>query len=177
MKLVVMSLVAAVAGQAPPTTPTWFLKTGLQGGFTERSAECGQISGSVTEAGNGPIVIPESEPADICINFPPRPDANLKGGWRHDRGVKGDCTDGCCDFLPPTKKARAPKVHPTWFQTEGDCSNTAAAITGPIYLQGEDSEERTLCIQVSAEGEFAVHRGVMGNCRGRCCIYYGKREE
>merc|ERR1712105_133620 len=129
----------------------------------------------IRDIGDGPIVIPESQEANICINFPPVPERNLKGGWRHDRGEKGACTSGCCDFQPPTSK-KVEKIHPTWFETKSDCSESSGAVTGPIYFHGAERQEKTLCIQINADGEFAVHRGELGTCRYGCCIFYGGRE-
>jgi len=175
--LVMMSLVAAAwAQQAPPPTPTWFLQSGFSGTFSERSKECGKVVKGQSDIGDGPIVIPEGKEATICINFPPRPDAGLPGGWRHDRGEKGACTSGCCDFQPPTSK-KVEKVHPTWFETSSDdCSDSSSAITGPIYFNGANGTKKTLCIQVNKEGDFAVHKGVLDTCRYNCCIFYGTRE-
>merc|ERR1712226_1418697 len=173
--LVLVSLVATAWAQGAPTTPTWFLQDGFSGGFTERSKKCGEVSTGQSEIGDGPIVIPESQEANICINFPPVPERNLKGGWRHDRGEKGACTSGCCDFQPPTSK-KVEKIHPTWFETKSDCSDSSGAVTGPIYFHGAERQEKTLCIQINADGEFAVHRGELGTCRYGCCIFYGGRE-
>merc|ERR1712055_76562 len=89
--LVLVSLVAATwAQQAPLPTPNWFLQDGFTGEFSERSAKCKEVSAGISDISPGPIVIPEDQPANIRIFFPPRPEEGLKGGWRHDRGQKGD---------------------------------------------------------------------------------------
>merc|ERR1719163_589530 len=72
----------------PPAAPEWFLREGLTGSFSERTAVC------IEEANSTPqlptlILIPENNKAEICINFPPRTLSDgrqLKGGWRHDIG-------------------------------------------------------------------------------------------
>jgi len=135
--LVLVSLVAAVAAQeAAPKTPLWFLETTLTGAFKERSNTCKDLLVKNTEVASfGPIFIPENEAADICIRFPARD--TLPETWRHDRGSKGACANGCCEFLPPLKNPPPPAAQPTWFSTQSDCSDTSAAITAPTLFQGK----------------------------------------
>lgn len=100
-----LSLVATMAEaqeeEGPKPTPIWYLDASLTGDFSERSAKCGEMYlERKAEASQGPILIPANTPADICINFPARTQEDgteLKGGWRHDRGAKGDCANGCCE--------------------------------------------------------------------------------
>ena len=126
---------------APLSPPVWFLEADLQGSFAERSAQCAELFPSREAASSkGPIFIPETSAANICINFPPRvlPDGKeLKGGWRHDQGDKGACANGCCEFKPPTKKAAEPAIHPTWFETTSDCATPTATNTAPLLFQGK----------------------------------------
>ena len=106
-----LPLLALAAAQTPTDsatdapekkpTPVWYIDSSLKGTFSERSTACGQryqeMKGS---ASDGPILIPANTPADICINFPARTQEDgteLAGGWRHDRGAKGDCANGCCE--------------------------------------------------------------------------------
>ena len=135
----------APEGAAPPAPlppPTWFLETTLVGTFGERSAQCEELFPKYKEtASNGPIFIPEDSDADICINFPPRTledGRELKGGWRHDKGAKGACANGCCEFQPPTKAAPAKVDHPSWFETSSDCSDDKNVVKGaPILFKGK----------------------------------------
>ena len=135
----------APEGAAPPAPlppPTWFLETTLVGTFGERSAQCEELFPEYKEtASNGPIFIPEDSDADICINFPPRTledGRELKGGWRHDKGAKGACANGCCEFQPPTKAAPAKVDHPSWFETSSDCSDDKNVVKGaPILFKGK----------------------------------------
>merc|ERR1711874_484020 len=100
--VVVTVLVSLVAAAAAQETPLWFLETTLTGSFKERSATCkGLLGDRAEEASVGPIFIPENQPADICIRFPARD--TLPETWRHDRGARGACANGCCEFLPPLK--------------------------------------------------------------------------
>ena len=105
------------------------------------AAQCAELFPSREAASSkGPIFIPETSAANICINFPPRvlPDGKeLKGGWRHDQGDKGACANGCCEFKPPTKKAAEPAIHPTWFETTSDCATPTATNTAPLLFQGK----------------------------------------
>jgi hypothetical protein len=146
--VVLVCLVAAAAGQdtttpVPLSPPVWFLESGLEGSFAERSAKCAELfPAREADSSKGPIFIPEDLPASICINFPPRvlPDGKeLKGGWRNDQGEKGACANGCCEFKPPTKKPAEPASHPTWFETTtGDCASPPAATnSAPLLFQGK----------------------------------------
>ena len=151
---VLVCLVAAAAGvpqeesatPAPLTPPVWFLEAGLQGSFSERSAQCAELFPSrEASSSKGPIFIPQNAAASICINFPPRtlPDGKeLKGGWRNDQGEKGACANGCCEFKPPTKKQAEPAAHPTWFETTtGDCASPPDATNNaPLLFQGKVSK-------------------------------------
>merc|ERR1712105_153066 len=155
--LVYVSLVAAAWAQGAPTTPTWFLQYGFSGGFTERSKKCGEVSTGQSEIGDGPIVIPESQEANICINFPPVPERNLKGGWRHDRGEKGACTSGCCDFQPPTSK-KVEKIHPTWFETKSFAATALVPSLAPSTSTGQ-RDRRRLCVFRSTRMESSQYTG------------------
>ena len=136
--LVLVSLVAAVAAQEAPKTPLWFLETSLTGAFSERSNQCKTLLGDNKDVASfGPIFIPGNSAADICIRFPARD--TLPETWRHDRGQKGACANGCCEFLPPLKNPPPPAPQPTWFTTESGCSDTSAAITAPTLFQGQVS--------------------------------------
>ena len=137
--LVLVSLVAAAAAQeAAPKTPLWFLETSLTGAFKERSNQCKALLGDNKEVASfGPIFIPENSAADICIRFPARND--LPETWRHDRGQKGACANGCCEFLPPLKNPPPPAPQPTWFSTQSDCADASAAINAPTLFQGKVS--------------------------------------
>merc|ERR1712243_502468 len=89
MSVVLVSLVAAAAAQEAKPTPLWFLETTLTGSFKERSNQCKDLlAGRQEEASLGPIFIPET--------------------WRHVRGNKGACANGCCEFLPPLKNPPPP---------------------------------------------------------------------
>merc|ERR1712082_83506 len=176
LKFLLVSLVAAACAQEQKPTPTWFLKTGLSGNFAVRSALCKEIfkeGGDETRsASTGPIFVPEGTPADICVRFPPTD--TLKGGWRHDQGEQGACSDGCCEFLPPVSNIDElrEKPQPTWFETSDDCSNTGAAKAAPILFKGEFEERKTICFK-KEDGSFELQQGQLGNCGGDCCIFYG----
>ena len=145
-RFVIVCLVAVVSGVPqgqPPANPLpppqWFLKPGLTGTFSERTAVCRDVA-DATPASPTLILIPEEDPAEICINFPARtlPDGRqLKGGWRHDIGEKGACANGCCSFNPPTKKAREGVNHPAWFESAGDCSAPANVFNAPFLFKGQ----------------------------------------
>jgi len=161
-------------------TPIWYLDSVLTGDFTERSTKCGQnYAERKSEASNGPILIPANTPADICINFPDRTQEDgteIKGGWRHDRGAKGDCANGCCEFNPPISNIQ-PKKQPTWFATlTGECDDTAGAIKAPILFHGKEKEEKTVCI-LNKSDEFEAKRGFLGGCGSGCCLFFGPGEE
>merc|ERR1712243_396852 len=111
MSVVLVSLVAAAAAQEAKPTPLWFLETTLTGSFKERSNQCKDLlAGRQEEASLGPIFIPETSDAHICIRFPARD--TLPETWRHDRGNKGACANGCCEFLPPPNKPPPPLPQP-----------------------------------------------------------------
>jgi len=171
---VLVSLVAAVSAQEappPPQTPLWFLETSLTGAFKDRSNTCKTLLESNKEVASfGPIFIPETSPADICIRFP-APDERPET-WRHDKGSRGACANGCCEFLPPLKNPPPPAAQPTWFSTESDCSDVSAAITAPTLFQGKDRDAKKICFQLE-DGSFELRDGFLGNCGGSCCIFYG----
>jgi hypothetical protein len=179
------SLPQAPAGeQKPLEPPTWFLETSLEGKFAERSAECKKLFPEYESvASKGPIFIPEDADADICINFPAKTITREDGttrelpqAWRHDRGSKGACSNGCCEFRPPTKSAPAPVDHPSWFETSSDCSNPTNVVEGsPILYQGKNGDEKNICILKEDGYEFT--QGALGNCGGACCIFYPAPEE
>merc|ERR1711953_26792 len=160
-------------------TPIWYLDPTLTGGFTERSTECGQnYAARKSEASDGPILIPANTPADICINFPSRTKEDgteIKGGWRHDRGAKGDCANGCCEFNPPISNIQ-PKQQPSWFFTLSDCTDTAGAITAPILFHGKEKDQKTVCI-LNKSGAFELKTGFLGGCGSGCCLFFGPGEE
>jgi len=172
-KIVLVSLVAAATAQeGPKPTPLWFLETSLTGSFKERSNTCkGLLAENQDEASLGPIFIPENSEAHICIRFPARD--TLPETWRHDRGNKGACANGCCEFLPPLKNPPPPAPQPTWFTTESDCSDTSAAITAPTLFQGKELDPKKICFQLE-DGSFEYREGILGNCGGPCCIFYGE---
>jgi len=155
----------------PPAAPEWFLREGLTGSFSERTAVC------IEEANSTPqlptlILIPENNKAEICINFPPRTLSDgrqLKGGWRHDIGKKGACANNCCSFDPPTKKANNIQ-HSEWF--EGDCSSAPAnKWTAPFLFQGQNGEVKSVC--VDRDGKLEQVEGKLSNCGiSNCCIMY-----
>jgi hypothetical protein len=177
LKFLLASLVAAASAQ--DATPTWFLKTGLTGTFSERSEACKAIfkegGNEARSASDGPIFVPEGTPADICIRFPAT--ETLKGGWRHDKGEQGACSDGCCEFLPPVSNLDElrTKPQPTWFEFSGDCSNTGAAKAAPILFKGKFEESKTICFK-KEDGSFVRQNGQLGNCGGSCCIFYGDQQ-
>merc|ERR1712243_84784 len=171
MSVVLVSLVAAAAAQEAKPTPLWFLGTTLTGSFKERSNQCKDLlAGRQEEASLGPIFIPETSDAHICIRFPRD---TLPETWRHDRGNKGACANGCCEFLPPLKNPPPPAPQPTWFTTESDCSDTSAAITAPTLFQGQELDPKKICFQLE-DGSFEYREGILGNCGGPCCIFYGE---
>eukprot|EP00090_Calanus_glacialis_P004989 TRINITY_DN1380_c0_g1_i1.p1 TRINITY_DN1380_c0_g1~~TRINITY_DN1380_c0_g1_i1.p1 ORF type:complete len:180 (+),score=35.57 TRINITY_DN1380_c0_g1_i1:110-649(+) len=171
--LVLVSLVAAAAAQeAAPKTPLWFLETSLTGAFKERSNQCKALLGDNKEVASfGPIFIPENSAADICIRFPARND--LPETWRHDRGQKGACANGCCEFLPPLKNPPPPAPQPTWFSTQSDCADASAAINAPTLFQGKELDPKKICFQLE-DGSYEYREGILGNCGGPCCIFYGE---
>merc|ERR1712215_226089 len=156
----------------PPQTPLWFLETSLTGEFKDRSNTCKTLLASNKEVASvGPIFIPETSPADICIRFPARD--GRPETWRHDKGSRGACANGCCEFLPPLKNPPPPAPQPTWFSTDSDCSDTSAAITAPTLFQGKELDPKKICFQLE-DGSFELRDGILGNCGGPCCIFYGE---
>jgi len=180
--VLVFGLVAVASGlpQAPadaprPAPPVWFLETSLDSGsFSERSARCGELSpGKATS--DGPIFIPEDQNAWICINFPPRTLSDgrqLKGGWRHDKGNKGICVNGCCEFQPPTKAKPKAVDHPNWFEPVTDCSNPTTINDAPLLFKGSNGDAKQVCIEDPETGDYRLDSGALANCGGECCIFY-----
>merc|ERR1711874_608140 len=155
--VVVTVLVSLVAAAAAQETPLWFLETTLTGSFKERSATCkGLLGDRAEEASVGPIFIPENQPADICIRFPARD--TLPETWRHDRGARGACANGCCELLPPLKNP------------------PPAAIAAPTLFQGAELDPKKICFQLEG-GSFEYREGFLANCGGPCCIFYGEAPE
>ena len=136
-EVLVCGLLAAVSAQSErPPTPLWFLENSLSGAFRARSAECEKLAPSREGvSSNGPIFIPEDKAADICIYFPATD--SRKAAWRHDRGSKGACANGCCEFKPPLKNPPAPVDHPDWFETTSDCSNPTNVNNAPVLFKGQ----------------------------------------
>jgi len=125
-------------------------------------------------ASDGPILIPANTPADICINFPARTQEDgteLAGGWRHDRGAKGDCANGCCEFNPPISNIQ-PKKQPFWFATTSDCGDSSGAIQAPILFHGQEKEAKKVCI-LGESGSYELKDGFMGGCGSGCCLFFG----
>jgi hypothetical protein len=175
LKFMLVSLVAAVGAQNSNPTPLWFLQSIGSGSFAERKAECKRIyqedANAARSSSDGPIFIPEGEAADICIRFPPTEE--LAGGWRHDRGLAGACSNGCCEFLPPVSNQEElkSKPQPTWFESSTDCSDESAAKSAPILFKGRFEEAKSICLKQES-GEFQFQNGQLGNCGGECCIFY-----
>lgn len=107
-------MVTAVLGQEE--RPVWYLNSSLSGTFSERSARCEKMFESRrSEASYGRILIPANTPADICIKFPKitqETGAVLEGGWRHDRGTKGGCANGCCEYGQRIKRFKTGNLSP-----------------------------------------------------------------
>jgi hypothetical protein len=169
---------SVVVAQGPPPAgerlapPVWFLQKGLTGPFSERTAVCRDVADS-TPSSPTLILVPKAEPAEICINFPPRtlPDGRkLNGGWRHDIGVKGACANDCCSFNPPTKQVREPVDHPAWFESV-DCSTPTEIFKAPFLFQGQNGDAKSLCVEV--DGAYQQVSGQLSNCSpSSCCILY-----
>lgn len=180
MRLVCLVAVAVVvtAQEENVAPPEWFLEPGqLKGDFKARSAECENQSGSY-ESSKGPILIPETTEANICINFPPRTlDTGrfLPGGWRNDRGQKGSCVNECCEFLPPIKNAK--KTTTIWFEGS-DCSSAPASTNvGPLLFQGQNGDVKSICLEdPENKGSFINQSGSLFNCAVGCCIFYPNQE-
>ena len=175
-----LSVVLVAAGSAgaqdTPATPLWFLQSQAADlKFSVRSNNCKSLlADNVDTASFGPIFIPEDEPADICIRFPARDDRPET--WRHDRGSRGDCANGCCEFKPPLRNPPPPKEQPTWFETKSDCSDTSRAFNGPTLFKGEEADPKNICFQLE-DGSFELQEGLLGNCGGSCCIFYKAPEQ
>jgi len=184
--LVAVSSVVVAQGPQPEgeilAPPVWFLRTGLTGTFSQRTAVCREEADK-TQSSPTLILIPSEEPAEICINFPARTLSNgrkLTGGWRHDFGDKGACANGCCSFNPPTKNERVPVDHAPWFaltETETDCSKVPEKdllLKAPFLFKGQNGDEKYLCVE--EEGEYRQVVGQLSNCGlggpPACCILY-----
>ena len=172
LALTLVSLVAAISAQDAPETPLWFLETSLDGKFSDRSSACeGLLEQNQDVASFGPIFIPEDQDAKICIRFPARDGRPIT--WRHDIGSRGPCSNQCCEFKPPLKNPPPPAPQPTWFETSGDCSNTASAINGPTLFRGKDLDPKSICFQLE-DGTFELRQGFLNQCGGPCCIFVGE---
>lgn len=168
---------SVVVAQGPPADeplapPVWFLRKGLDGTFAQRTAVCVEEADS-TPSSPTLILIPVEEPAEICINFPPRTLSDgrkLTGGWRHDFGDKGACANGCCSFNPPTKRARETVDHAAWFESS-DCSTPTDVFKAPFLFKGQDGDEKSLCVE--EDGAYRQVVGQLSNCGpSSCCILY-----
>merc|ERR1719461_227134 len=67
-----------------------------------------------------------------------------------------------------------PAPQPTWFETSGDCSNTASAINGPTLFRGKDLDPKSICFQLE-DGTFELRQGFLNQCGGPCCIFVGEK--
>ena len=174
-EVLVCGLIAAVSAlpqaQSPPprlAPPLWFLENTLQGNFRARSAECQKLAPSrESESSTGPIFIPEDTDAQICINFPAT--ETRASAWRHDKGGKGACANGCCEFLPPVSKPRPAVDHPSWFVAVNDCSNPTNVNKAPVLFMGKNGVAKTICIEDQETGEYRLDEGALANCGGPCC--------
>lgn len=178
MKLLILTattLVACVvsvpqggAPKPPPPPPSWFLNTldsadkvkAADG--TKRNEACETAAKSQPLSKNR-IIIPDSEPANICVNFPSR------GYYQYDEGIKGACVNGCCQFLPPRSKAANPSF-PGWFEARGeaDCANAANVNNAPLFFKGQEGDSRTICIEVE-KGEYRFAEGRLACSFKGCC--------
>merc|ERR1712018_84134 len=115
------------------------------------------------------ILIPESLPPAVCIIFPFAPDV-----LRYGAGTRGECHNKCCFFRPPSKNIPDPPPSPAWYEAE-ECNKDSDAVTKPIILNGENGEQRTVCVQ-GEDGVFSPVSGATMACAKGCCLFFASKD-
>merc|ERR1712241_720191 len=160
----------ALAQQPPQQSPTWFIPSSEKGAQDESSFCAAELaktpSGELYKTRTSEILLPESLPPAICIEFPFAPDQ-----LRYGAGTKGECHNKCCFFRPPSKNIPDPPPNPSWYEANNGCNDDNKAVSKPIILNGENGDESTVCIQ-NEEGVFTPVAGATMACARGCCLFF-----
>merc|ERR1711863_159548 len=116
------------------------------------------------------ILLPETSPPAVCIIFPFAPDV-----LRYGAGSRGECHNQCCFFRPPSKNIPDPPPSPAWYEAIPDCNDDSLQVSKPIILQGQNGEQRTVCVQ-GEDGVFAPVTGATVACAKGCCLFFASAE-
>merc|ERR1711963_180064 len=161
---------AALAQQPPQQSPTWFIPSQEKGAQDESAfcaAELAKTSPSeLYKTRTSEILLPEDLPPAVCIEFPFAPDQ-----LRYGAGSRGECHNQCCFFRPPSKNIPDPPPNPEWYEAEAGCNDDGKAVTKPIILNGENGDQRTVCIK-NEEGIFSPVDGASMACARGCCLSF-----
>jgi len=177
--LAALTLLAAAARAQPPPAPenpTWFIPSGPKPAGEEDQAFCsrelaGLADDELHQTRTSEILLPEEAEPAVCIIFPFAQDT-----LRYGAGSRGACQGGCCVFRPPSKNIPAPPPSPSWYETTtGSCEDNSSAITSPVIINGENGEDRTICIADEA-GAFSPVQGKTLACARQCCLFFSQEQ-
>merc|ERR1739836_94585 len=164
-----VTLVAMSGVAMAQQTPQWLLKPGLS-----KAADC---EPSFAPGANDLRKVSVG-PNSICIRFPPSEKTSNKiPVVRYDTGLSGAaCNDGCCEFIPPLSNKETienlrNKQQPKWFESSGDCSNSASAKEAPLLFKGTFDEPKGICL--FGEEGYKFVEGGLTDCANDCCIFRG----
>merc|ERR1712020_277808 len=173
--LLLLSCLAATSLAQERESPTWLIPSQEKPRSQDDQSFCeGELAQATDldlyQTRTSEILIPESLPPAVCIIFPFAPDV-----LRYGAGTRGECHNQCCFFRPPSKNIADPPPSPAWYEASPDCNDDSVAVSKPIILQGQNGEQRTVCIE-GEDGVFAPVSGATMACAKGCCLFFASAE-
>merc|ERR1711863_23345 len=173
--LLLLTVLAATSLAQERENPTWLIPSEEKPRSQDDQSFCeGELAKSqdtdLYQTRTSEILLPETSPPAVCIIFPFAPDV-----LRYGAGTRGECHNGCCFFRPPSKNIPDPPPSPAWYESSNGCNDDSGAESKPIILNGENGEQRTVCVQ-GEDGVFSPVAGATMACARRCCLFFASRD-